>query len=234
MAINPRRSPTLLAVGLLAILYFVVGSFCLRLAFLNASASPVWPTAGIALAALLLLGHRVWPGVLIGAFLVNITTTGNAGTSLFKRPRTGFGYFSVSCSSRDAGQDGQTQRRIGLRILLVDDHQDTCAALEKLLVHRGHLVATAHSMRSAIEAAGANRFDLLISDIALSDGSGIDLMMQLHRICGIPGIAISGFGMRGDIERSLQAGFVEHLVKPVKLEKLEAAINRITKGGVAG
>jgi CheY-like chemotaxis protein len=137
-------------------------------------------------------------------------------------------------SSRDAGQDGQTQRRIGLRILLVDDHQDTCAALEKLLVHRGHLVATAHSMRSAIEAAGANRFDLLISDIALSDGSGIDLMMQLHRICGIPGIAISGFGMRGDIERSLQAGFVEHLVKPVKLEKLEAAINRITKGGVAG
>jgi CheY-like chemotaxis protein len=56
----------------------------------------------------------------------------------------------------------------------------------------------------------------------------------LHRICGIPGIAMSGFGMRGDIERSLQAGFVEHLVKPVKLEKLEAAINRITKGGVAG
>jgi len=137
-------------------------------------------------------------------------------------------------SSRDAGQDGQTQRRIGLRILLVDDHQDTCAALEKLLVHRGHLVATAHSMRSAIEAAGANRFDLLISDIALSDGSGIDLMTQLRRICGIPGIAMSGFGMKGDIERSLQAGFVEHLVKPVKLEKLEAAINRITKGGVAG
>src|SRR2546423_3661152 len=83
MAINPRRSPTLLAIGLLAILYFVVGSFCLRLAFLNASASPVWPTAGIALAALLLLGHRVWPGVLLGAFLVNITTAGNAGTSLF-------------------------------------------------------------------------------------------------------------------------------------------------------
>src|SRR5437870_6396294 len=83
MAINPRRSPTLLAIGLLAILYFVVGSFCLRLAFLNASASPVWPTAGIALAALLLLGYRVWPGVLVGAFLVNITTAGNAGTSLF-------------------------------------------------------------------------------------------------------------------------------------------------------
>jgi CheY-like chemotaxis protein len=104
-------------------------------------------------------------------------------------------------SSTDAGQDGQTQRRIGLRILLVDDHPDTCAALEKLLVRRGHLVATAHSIRSAMEAAVVNRFDLLISDIALSDGSGIDLMTQLHRICGLPGIAMSGFGMKGDIER---------------------------------
>src|SRR5207302_2527352 len=102
----------------------------------------------------------------------------------------------VEESAIPARASGETSRQ-GLRILLVDDHQDTCAALEKLLVRRGHLVATAHSMRSAIEAAGANRFDLLISDIALSDGSGIDLMMQLHRICGIPGIAMSGFGMRG-------------------------------------
>src|SRR6266581_688810 len=65
-----------------------------------------------------------------------------------------------------------------LRILLVDDHQDTCAALEKLLVRRGHLVAATHNVRSAMEAAVRNKFDLLISDIALPDGSGMDLMMQ--------------------------------------------------------
>ena len=113
-----------------------------------------------------------------------------------------------------------------LRILLVDDHQDTCAALEKLLVRRGHLVAATHNVRSAMEAAVRNRFDLLISDIALPDGSGMELMMQLHAISKMPGIAISGFGNYGDIEKSLEAGFSEHLIKPVKLEKLEAAMER--------
>src|SRR5205807_6768434 len=78
--------------------------------------------------------------------------------------------------------------RQGLRILLVDDHQDTCAALEKLLVRRGHLVAATHNVRSAMEAAVRNRFDLLISDIALPDGSGMELMIQLHAISRIPGI----------------------------------------------
>jgi signal transduction histidine kinase len=113
-----------------------------------------------------------------------------------------------------------------LKILLVDDHEDTCAALEKLLVRRGHLVAAAHNVRSAMEAAARNKFDLLISDIALPDGSGIDLMAQVRAISKIPGIAISGFGNNGDIERSLQAGFSEHLIKPIKLEKLESAIER--------
>jgi signal transduction histidine kinase/ActR/RegA family two-component response regulator len=114
-----------------------------------------------------------------------------------------------------------------LRILLVDDHQDTCIALERLLVRRGHLVAATHNVRSAMEAAVRNRFDLLISDIALPDGTGTELMTWLRAISGIPGIAISGFGMNGDIEKSLEAGFAEHLVKPVKMEKLEAAIDRV-------
>jgi CheY-like chemotaxis protein/anti-sigma regulatory factor (Ser/Thr protein kinase) len=118
----------------------------------------------------------------------------------------------------------------GLKILLVDDHQDTCAALEKLLVRRGHLVAATHNVRSAMEAAVRNKFDLLISDIALPDGNGLDLMMQLRVISKIPGIAISGFGNNGDIERSLQAGFSEHLIKPIKLENLEAAIERAIAG----
>jgi signal transduction histidine kinase/CheY-like chemotaxis protein len=113
-----------------------------------------------------------------------------------------------------------------LKILLVDDHQDTCAALEKLLVRRGHLVAATHDVRSAMEAAARNQFDLLISDVALPDGSGMDLMTQLRAISKIPGIAISGFGNNGDIERSLQAGFSEHLIKPIKLHDLEAAIER--------
>ena len=114
-----------------------------------------------------------------------------------------------------------------LRILLVDDHPDTCVALERLLVRRGHLVAAAHNVRSAMETAARNSFDLLISDIALPDGTGTELMTYLHAISRIPGIAISGFGMNGDIEKSIDAGFAEHLIKPVKMENLEAAIDRV-------
>ena len=118
----------------------------------------------------------------------------------------------------------------GLRILLVDDHQDTCTALERLLVRRGHLVAAAHNVRSAMEAAANNQFDLLISDIALPDGTGTELMRFIRAMRPVRGIAISGFGMNGDIEKSLNAGFSEHLVKPLKLEKLEAAIDRVMSG----
>ena len=114
-----------------------------------------------------------------------------------------------------------------LKILLVDDHQDTCIALERLLVRRGHLVAAAHNVRSAMEAAARSPFDLLISDIALPDGTGTELMTYLRAISPIPGIAISGFGMNGDVQKSLEAGFIEHLIKPVKMEHLEAAIGRV-------
>jgi CheY-like chemotaxis protein len=71
---------------------------------------------------------------------------------------------------------------------------------------------------------------LLISDIALPDGTGMDLMMQLRAISKIPGIAISGFSNNGDFERSLQAGFSEHVIKPIKFEKLNAAIERAIAG----
>jgi 23S rRNA (uracil1939-C5)-methyltransferase len=75
-----------------------------------------------------------------------------------------------------------------------------------------------------------NKFDLLISDIALPDGSGMDLMIQLRAISKIPGIAISGFGNDGDIERSLRAGFSQHLIKPIKLENLKLPLSVPSRG----
>ena len=81
-----------------------------------------------------------------------------------------------------------------------------------------------------MEAAANNQFDLLISDIALPDGTGTELMRFIRAMRPVRGIAISGFGMNGDIEKSLTAGFSEHLVKPLKLEKLEAAIDRVMSG----
>ena len=77
-----KRVSGLPAIGLLTLVYFIAGKFGLMLASLQASASPVWPPAGIALAALLLLGYRAWPAIFVGAFLVNVTTAGNVATSL--------------------------------------------------------------------------------------------------------------------------------------------------------
>ena len=86
MELPPRnsngRGRTLLFTGILTAVYFVAGKLSLQLAFLHASASPVWPPSGIALGALVLFGLRLWPGIFVGAFLVNITTEGNLPTSL--------------------------------------------------------------------------------------------------------------------------------------------------------
>src|SRR5256712_12841497 len=77
-----RRFSGLPAIGILTAVYFIAGKLGLMLASLHASASPVWPAAGIALAALLVLGYRAWPAIFVGAFLVNLTTAGNVATSL--------------------------------------------------------------------------------------------------------------------------------------------------------
>jgi diguanylate cyclase (GGDEF)-like protein len=66
----------------LAVVYFVAGKFGLQLAYVHASATAVWPCTGIAIAALLVFGYRVWPGILIGALVTNLTTAGTVETSL--------------------------------------------------------------------------------------------------------------------------------------------------------
>ena len=78
-----RKFSTLPVVVVLTLVYFGAGKLGLSLASLHKSASPVWPPAGIALAALLVLGYRAWPAIFLGAFLVNVTTAGNIATSFF-------------------------------------------------------------------------------------------------------------------------------------------------------
>lgn len=78
--LGPSRK--LAAVGLLTGLYFIAGKLGLKMALVHASVTSVWPATGIAIAALLILGYRVWPGIFIGAFLVNVTTAGTIATSL--------------------------------------------------------------------------------------------------------------------------------------------------------
>ena len=116
---------------------------------------------------------------------------------------------------------------VPLRILMVDDHEDTSRALKRLLVRMGYEVKLAHSVQNALDVAGAHPFDLIISDIGLPDGSGLDLMRQLSARRPVRGIALSGFGMEDDVRKSFEAGFREHLIKPVNVQKLQTVIQRV-------
>jgi CheY-like chemotaxis protein len=110
-----------------------------------------------------------------------------------------------------------------LRILLVEDHEDTNRSLTSLLRRRGYQVKSALTFKSAIEVSAKEEFDVLISDLGLPDGSGIDLIQKLVSKPPL-GIALTGFGMEQDIRRSREAGFHHHLVKPIDLNKLDSLI----------
>jgi PAS domain S-box-containing protein len=113
------------------------------------------------------------------------------------------------------------------RILLVEDNPDTSRVMRRLLSQSGHAVRTADSVSAALRSAEAEDFDLLLCDIGLPDGTGHDLMRQLLARRPVRGIAISGYGMDEDVRKSREAGFVEHLTKPVDVTRLESAIHRL-------
>src|SRR4051794_28943154 len=110
-----------------------------------------------------------------------------------------------------------------MRILLVEDHEDTNRSLTSLLRRRGYQVKSALTFQSALELSAKEEFDVLISDLGLPDGSGIDLIQKLASKPPL-GIALTGFGMEQDIRRSREAGFHHHLVKPIDLNKLDSLI----------
>jgi CheY-like chemotaxis protein/two-component sensor histidine kinase len=111
-----------------------------------------------------------------------------------------------------------------LRLLIVEDHADTAMLLKRLLQASGYTVETAGSIAEAMEAAERDCFDIVVSDLGLPDGTGCDLMRQLRERYPVKGIAMSGYGMDEDLRKSFEAGFSEHLVKPVDISSLERAI----------
>jgi DNA-binding response OmpR family regulator len=111
-----------------------------------------------------------------------------------------------------------------MRILLVEDHEDTNRSLTNLLRRRGYHVHSALNFQSALELSEKEDFDVLVSDLGLPDGNGVDLMRKLSSKQPLFGIALTGFGMEADIRRSREVGFQHHLVKPIDLNKLDALI----------
>lgn len=114
-----------------------------------------------------------------------------------------------------------------LQILLVEDHADTAAAMSRLLKRGGHSVQIARSVASARQCTEGTNFDLLICDIGLPDGSGLELMSELKDRLGIKGICLSGYDFDQDAQVAKAAGFSARLTKPVDMQKLEALIKQI-------
>jgi signal transduction histidine kinase/CheY-like chemotaxis protein len=113
------------------------------------------------------------------------------------------------------------------RVLLVDDHHDTCFGMKRMLERRGYQITIAHSAEQAVEKVRTQDFDLLISDIGLPDRSGYDLMREVRLNKHLPGIALSGFGSEQDVDQAREAGFAEHLTKPINFERLEKTIRSL-------
>jgi signal transduction histidine kinase/ActR/RegA family two-component response regulator len=111
-----------------------------------------------------------------------------------------------------------------LRLMLVEDHRDTAMVMTRLLRDLGHEVDAADCVGAALELARQKPFDLVLSDLGLPDGSGLDLMRELADRFGLPGVAISGYGMEDDLARSKEVGFVAHLTKPVNLQQVQAVL----------
>ena len=128
-----------------------------------------------------------------------------------------------------SGADAAEAEMRPLRLLLVEDHADTAKMLVRLLRLDGTEVQWTSTIGAAVELARCEPFDVVVSDLGLPDGSGHDLMRQLCSERTVAGIAMSGYGMEEDIRQSREAGFQEHLVKPVNLPQLREAIKRVAR-----
>jgi CheY-like chemotaxis protein len=117
-------------------------------------------------------------------------------------------------------------------LLLVEDHPDTAKVMARLLRNLGHEVTTAHTVAATLDVAQSQQFDLVLSDLGLPDGSGLELMRELGQKYGLRGVAISGYGMDEDLAQTERAGFFAHLTKPVNFQQVQAVLSQfaVTNG----
>ena len=114
-----------------------------------------------------------------------------------------------------------------LRILLVEDHDDTRVTLSRLLTHFGHQISVAASKQVALEMIAAKNFDVVLSDIALPDGDGYDVISHAKQKQAVKGVALTGFDRDEDIRRGKEAGFDFHLSKPVDFHELRTVLGQV-------
>jgi CheY-like chemotaxis protein len=181
---------------------------------------------------------RRFGGLGLGLAISRSIIEAHGGTIVAKSPGPGKGAtFSIEFPLRTEGpvpmalpRASTESQRTSLRILLVEDHEDTRLAILRLLRRLGHVVETADCAAAALAQAAAQAFDLVISDLGLPDQGGEEMMMQLRDHHGLRGVAVSGYGMAQDIARAYAAGFTHHLTKPIEFERLRELLMQIRPG----
>ena len=128
---------------------------------------------------------------------------------------------------RDEERADLPARPSRLRILLVEDHDDTRHVLSRLLTKFGCETAVAANVREALQLIRSQPFDAVLSDIGLPDGAGYDVIAEAKRIQELKGVALTGYGMSEDIRRSKEAGFDWHLTKPVDAIELRTVLHKL-------
>ncbi len=124
-------------------------------------------------------------------------------------------------------RDALHKPRKGLRILVVEDHGDTRRTLSRLLSYFGHQISVADSRQSAFQMIAAKNFDVLLTDIALPDGSGYDVASRAKREQHVKSVALTGFDRAEDIRRGKDAGFDFYLTKPIDFAELRTVLGQI-------
>ncbi|WP_296558447.1 response regulator [Pigmentiphaga sp.] len=115
-------------------------------------------------------------------------------------------------------------------ILLVEDNVDTAEAMQYLLAEYGYEVEVAESVAAACRCVDARRYDVLVSDMGLPDGDGIDVLRRYAPQSGQIAVALTGYGMESDVRRCLDAGFAFHLTKPLDIDQLIRVLRREPRG----
>ncbi len=172
-------------------------------------------------------GQHRYGGLGLGLAISRAIVQTHGGAIRAESPGLGHGaIFTVTLTGIDApaAANSESERASGatraLRLLVVEDHEATQTVLARLLTRGGHQVTLTSSIDEALTAFSAGNFDVVITDLGLPDGSGLDLMSELRRLRSVPCIALSGYGMEDDLRKTREAGFYAHLIKPINFEEL--------------
>jgi PAS domain S-box-containing protein len=137
----------------------------------------------------------------------------------------------ASGSEVAAGRDGEP------RILVVDDNEDAAEMLAETLTRKGYETRVAYDAPTALRLAAAFSPDIAFLDIGLPVMDGYELASHLRKIPGLSDlrlIAVTGYGQESDRRKSQEAGFHHHLVKPVDVAAIEAAVTTFAQAGSGG